>query len=189
MNLTQARNNDLGRKERFRVGRGPGSDAGKFCGRGIKGAQARSGYGVGLTYEGGQMPLFRRIPKRGFNNYEFADFFAPVNVQDIARKFSAGATVTEADLRKAGLVHGEAAGIKVLAKGALTVKLTLKVSRASAAAKAKIEAAGGSVEETNPVKPHKIRRGRRSKVAARLKAAANKAATKATKESKEETAG
>ncbi|MGH7144724.1 MAG: 50S ribosomal protein L15 [Planctomycetota bacterium] len=181
MNLTDARKNDLGLRKRFRMGRGPGSDAGKFCGKGIKGAQARSGYGVGLTYEGGQMPLFRRMPKRGFNNFEFADFFAPVNVVDAAKKFAAGATVTEEDLRKAGLVHGEAAGIKILAKGALTAALHFKVSRVSASARGKIEAAGGSVEETNPVKPHHIRKGRRSKVAAKLKAAAQKADKKGAK--------
>lgn len=182
MNLTQARNNDIGLKKRFRMGRGPGSDAGKFCGRGIKGAKSRSGYGVGLTYEGGQMPLFRRIPKRGFNNFEFATFFAPVNVQEVAKKFAAGATVTEEDLRKAGLFHGEATGVKILAKGALTAAFHFKVSRASASAKAKIEAAGGSLEETNPVTPHKIRRGRRSKVAAKLKAAEQKKTAKPKKD-------
>jgi large subunit ribosomal protein L15 len=182
MNLTQARNNDIGLTKRFRMGRGPGSDAGKFCGRGIKGAKARSGFGFGLTYEGGQMPLFRRMPKRGFNNFNFEDFFAPMNVQDVAKKFAAGATVTEEALREAGLVHGEAAGVKILAKGTLTIALHFKVSRASAAAKAKIEAAGGTLEETNPVKPHKIRRGRRSKVAARMKAASDKKSAKPKKE-------
>ncbi len=132
------------RHKKKRVGRGPGSGWGKTAGRGHKGQKSRSGAGFKPGFEGGQMPLVRRIPKRGFRN-EFKRAWAIVNLRDLAR-FPADSVVDEEVLRQAGLVKGKADGIKLLGQGEITVPLTVKVQAASAAAKARVEAAGGRVE-------------------------------------------
>jgi len=127
-----------------RLGCGESSGHGKTSGKGHKGQKARSGGSIRLGFEGGQMPLIRRIPKRGFNNTDFATVYAPVNVGDLQ-----DLKVTEIDekaLRAAGLVNGNWDGVKILGTGELTKKITVKASAVSEAAKKKIEAAGGTVE-------------------------------------------
>lgn len=131
-------------KDSFRRGRGIGSGNGKTAGRGHKGQKARSGGGVRPGFEGGQMPLTRRIPKRGFVNI-FGKTFVNVNLQAL-NKFDDGAVVDVEALRKAGLVKKTLDGVKVLGNGELTKKLTVKANAFSAAAKQKIEAAGGKAE-------------------------------------------
>lgn len=125
-----------------RIGRGPASGQGKTAGKGHKGQKARAGSGPRPGFEGGQMPLQRRIPKRGFNNI-FAKEIAIVNVSDICEKFEDGTVVDVAALIESGLVKKELDGVKVLGNGEVTKKLTVKVNAFSASAKAKIEAAGG----------------------------------------------
>ena len=132
------------RKERNRVGRGQGSGNGKTAGRGSKGQKARSGGGVRLGFEGGQTPLFRRLPKRGFQNINRKEY-AVVNLETLNR-FEDGQEVTAAVLVEAGIVKNEKDGIKVLANGKLERKLTVKANKFSQAAKKAIEAAGGTVE-------------------------------------------
>ena len=132
------------RKERNRVGRGQGSGNGKTAGRGSKGQKARSGGGVRLGFEGGQTPLFRRLPKRGFQNINRKEY-AVVNLETLNR-FEDGQEVTAAVLVEAGIVKNEKDGIKVLANGKLERKLTVKANKFSQAAKEAIEAAGGTVE-------------------------------------------
>ena len=133
------------RKARRRKGRGIGSGKGKTAGRGGKGQTARSGSSIRIGFEGGQMPLMRRIPKRGFNNAQFTTAYSPVNVGDL-NQFENGARVDETALRSVGLANGPVLGIKLLATGELTKKLTVVVSAISASARTKIEARGGSVE-------------------------------------------
>ncbi len=133
------------RKDVKRIGRGPASGQGKTAGKGHKGQKARAGRGPRPGFEGGQMPLQRRVPKRGFNNI-FAKEIAIVNVADLEERFEDGAVVDAEALIKAGLVKKELDGIKILAHGELTKKLTVKVNAYSEAAKAKIEAAGGTAE-------------------------------------------
>ena len=128
-----------------RIGRGAGSGQGKTAGKGHKGAKARSGYSRNPGFEGGQMPLQRRVPKRGFNNI-FRTEYAVVNLASLEEKFEANATVDAESIKACGLIKKELDGVKVLANGELTKALTVKVSAVSAAAKAKIEAAGGTVE-------------------------------------------
>lgn len=128
-----------------RIGRGAGSGQGKTAGKGHKGAKARSGYSRQAGFEGGQMPLQRRVPKRGFNNI-FRTEYAVVNLSSLEERFEAGATVDAESLKACGLIKKELDGIKVLAKGDLTKALNVKVKAVSEAAKAKIEAAGGTVE-------------------------------------------
>ena len=132
------------RKSRKRLGRGVGSGTGKTAGRGTKGLNSRSGGGVRPGFEGGQMPLHRRLPKRGFTNI-FKKQFAVINIRDLSR-FESGSTVDEAALIKAGLVKGKRDGIKLLGLGNIDYPLTVKVSQASRSAIEKIQAAGGSVE-------------------------------------------
>lgn len=127
-----------------RVGRGIGSGWGKTAGRGQKGQKARRNMHK-LGFQGGQMPMQRRLPKIGFNNVNFGTRFAPVNVGDL-EVFEAGAVVDEAALRQARIVRGRWDGVKLLADGELARKLTLKVDAISAAAKEKVEKAGGTVE-------------------------------------------
>ncbi|MBR3870417.1 MAG: 50S ribosomal protein L15 [Clostridia bacterium] len=127
-----------------RKGRGAGSGNGKTGGRGHKGQKARSGGGVRPGFEGGQMPLQRRLPKRGFKNI-FATKYAIINVSDL-EVFEAGSTVTVAELTEKGLVNKTYDGVKLLGNGEITKNITVKVSKASESAKAKIEAAGGKVE-------------------------------------------
>jgi large subunit ribosomal protein L15 len=131
---------------RKRVGRGPGSGHGKTAGRGEKGQKSRSGYTSSLGFEGGQMPLHRRLPKRGFTNI-FKKSHAVVNVSELER-FDNGATVDEQALRKAGLVKGQNDGIKILGDGKLTKKLTVHATKFSESARKQIEAAGGTCQET-----------------------------------------
>ncbi len=132
-------------KDRKRIGRGPGSGNGKTSGKGHKGQNARSGGGVRPGFEGGQLPLYRRLSKRGFNNYNFRTNYATVNVSDL-EKFAEGTVVTKELLIEAGLVKKELDGIKVLGNGKLTKKLTVKANKFSSAAKTKIENVGGTIE-------------------------------------------
>ena len=135
-------------KTAFRKGRGVGSGNGKTAGRGHKGQNSRAGGGVRLGFEGGQMPLFRRIPKRGFNNKNFACKFVEVNVSDL-EKFDDGTVIDAAFLKDQGVISYSNAmdGIRILANGELTKKLTVKAAGFSAGAKAKIEKTGGLAEE------------------------------------------
>ena len=135
---------DGSKKVAKRIGRGHGSGQGKTAGKGHKGQKARAGKGMRLGFEGGQMPLQRRIPKRGFNNI-FAKNIVTVNVGTL-NKFEDGAVVDTAALVEAGIVKNSFDAIKILSNGNLTKKLTVKVSAYSEAAKAKIEAAGGKAE-------------------------------------------
>lgn len=133
------------RHRRKRLGQGEASGHGKTSGRGGKGQTARSGSSIRIGFEGGQMPLIRRIPKRGFNNARHATRYLPVNLAALNR-FEDGARVDETALRSAGLANGRAAGIKILGDGELTRKLTVSAHAFSASAKAKIEAKGGACE-------------------------------------------
>ena|ERR1700677_914942 len=128
-----------------RLGQGESSGHGKTSGRGGKGQTARSGSSIRIGFEGGQMPLIRRIPKRGFSNTRFATTYISVNVRDL-NKFNDGAKVDETALRSIGLANGPGEGIKILGTGELSKKLTVSASAFSASAKAKIEAKGGTVE-------------------------------------------
>jgi len=128
---------------RKRLGQGESSGHGKTSGRGGKGQTARSGSSIRIGFEGGQMPLIRRIPKRGFNNARFTTQYLAVNVGHL-NKFEDGAKVDETALRALGLANGRAAGIKILGSGDLSKKLTVTASAFSASAKSKIEAKGGS---------------------------------------------
>ena len=127
------------------VGRGPGSGHGKTSGRGEKGQKARSGGGVHIWFEGGQTPLYKRLPRRGFSNARFATKYAVVNVSDLNR-FKDGEVVTPELLIESGLVKKELNGIKILGNGTLEKKLTVKANRFSSAAVTKIESAGGTAE-------------------------------------------
>ncbi len=133
------------RQDAYRKGRGAGSGNGKTAGKGHKGQKARSGGGVRPGFEGGQMPLARRVPKRGFNNI-FATKYVGINVSAL-NKFEDGSVVDEAAIVKAGLVKNTLDGIKILGSGELTKNLTVKVTAFSQTAKEKIEKAGGKAEE------------------------------------------
>ena len=132
------------KKDAKRIGRGHGSGQGKTAGKGHKGQKARSGKGIRAGFEGGQMPLQRRVPKRGFNNI-FAKEIVAINVGSL-EKFENGAIVDEQSLIKMGLVKNGFDGIKILGNGNLTKKLDVKVTAFSASAKEKIESAGGKAE-------------------------------------------
>ena len=132
-------------KERKRIGRGAGSGQGKTAGKGHKGQKARAGRGMRPGFEGGQMPLQRRVPKRGFNNI-FRDVVVTVNVADLEARFDNGAVVDVAALKDAGLVKNYFDSVKVLGNGELTKSLEVKVNAYSESAKQKIEAAGGKAE-------------------------------------------
>jgi large subunit ribosomal protein L15 len=136
---------------RKRLGQGESSGRGKTAGRGGKGQTARSGSSIRIGFEGGQMPLIRRIPKRGFNNARFATTYIPVNVESL-NAFDDGARVDEAALRKAGLVNGPGDGVKILGDGELSKKLTVVVNAFSASAKTKIEGKGGKCEVVKAAK-------------------------------------
>lgn len=133
-------------KKRKRVGRGDASGHGGTSGKGHKGQKARSGGKVRVGFEGGQMPMARRLPKRGFRN-PFREKFVAVNILDLCRKFSKGAVIDEAALLQSGIVKKEGSSIKILAKGEIDFPVTLKIARISQAAKNKITAAGGTIEE------------------------------------------
>ncbi len=145
MDLSTLTNATGARKKRKRVGRGPGSGTGKTCGRGHKGQKSRAGYSRRAGFEGGQMPLNRRIPKRGFYHEDRFECVI-VNLDTLEKAFEAGAEVTAATVAAAGLGEPGKGGVKILARGEISKKLTLKVDAISASARAKIEAAGGSVE-------------------------------------------
>ena len=132
-------------KENFRKGRGAGSGNGKTAGKGHKGQNARSGGGVRPGFEGGQLPLYRKLPKRGFNNSRFGKQYAVVNVESL-NKFADGDVVDFAALLNAGVIKNVFDGVKVLGEGELTKKLTVKAAVFSASAKEKIEAVGGKTE-------------------------------------------
>ena len=144
MKLHELKPAEGSRKERNRVGRGIGSGNGKTSGKGHKGQNARSGGGVRPGFEGGQNPLFRRLPKRGFTNINRKEY-AIVNLEALNR-FEDGAEVTAALLLETGIVSNEKAGIKVLGHGTLSKKLTVKAHKFSASAKEAIENAGGTIE-------------------------------------------
>ena len=132
-------------KKRCRVGRGQGSGKGKSAGRGQDGCGSRAGWTARGMAEGGQMPLFRRIPKRGFSNAQFRRTYNIVNVADLEDRFQAGDHVTRQSLREAGLVRSAQADVKILGRGELTKGLTVEVSRFSKSAMEKIVKAGGGV--------------------------------------------
>ena len=145
MELSNLKPKKGARHAKKRVGRGPGSGHGKTSSRGEKGQKSRSGYSGKRGFEGGQMPLHRRLPKRGFTNI-FKKDYAVVNVSDLER-FDNGASVDEAMLRQAGLVKGSHDGVKVLGDGELSKKLTVSATKFSKTAKESIEKAGGSCQE------------------------------------------
>ena len=132
-------------KEKFRKGRGAGSGNGKTAGKGHKGQNARSGGGVRPGFEGGQLPLYRKLPKRGFNNYRFGAKYAVINVQSL-NKFNNGDVVDCEALLAAGIINKCFDGVKVLGEGEIAKSLTVKAAVFSASAKEKITAAGGSAE-------------------------------------------
>ena len=132
-------------KEGFRKGRGAGSGNGKTAGKGHKGQNARSGGGVRPGFEGGQLPLYRKLPKRGFNNARFGKQYVVINVNSL-NKFNDGDVVDSAALLASGIINNVYDGVKVLGEGELTKKLTVKAAVFSASAKEKIEAVGGKSE-------------------------------------------
>ncbi|APT14243.1 50S ribosomal protein L15 [Lactobacillus jensenii] len=144
MKLHELKPAEGSRRSRKRVGRGTSSGYGKTSGRGQKGQLARQGGHTRPGFEGGQMPLFRTMPKRGFKNINRKEY-AVINLDDL-NKFENGSEVTIADLKAKGLVKKELSGVKLLANGELKVKVTVKVNKASKAAEEAVNAAGGSVE-------------------------------------------
>jgi large subunit ribosomal protein L15 len=145
MNLTDVRKAKIPRKKKFLVGRGESSGLGKTSGRGSKGQWARSGTSFRPYFEGGQMSIIRRIPKRGFNNKEFKTRFELIHLSDLSKHFEAGQTVDETSLREKGLLRRHYL-LKLLGDGTIDRKLTIKVHAASASAKEKVAKAGGTLE-------------------------------------------
>ena len=133
-------------KARKRVGRGPGSGMGKTATRGENGQKSRSGASIPAWFQGGQSPLYRRIPKRGFNNARFETRFATINVGKLNKLFNDGDVITPEVLKERGIIKKQLSGIKVLSAGVLDKKLTIKAQRFSTSAVTKIEAAGGKAE-------------------------------------------
>jgi large subunit ribosomal protein L15 len=155
MKLNEIRDNEGAHKRRMRVGRGPGSGKGKTSGRGVKGQKSRSGVAIG-GFEGGQMPLHMRMPKRGFNN-PFAKKLVEVNLWRIAQaieagKLDAGKPIDAAVLKAAGVIRRERDGVRLLGEGELKSKLEITVHSASASAAKAVEAAGGALTTTAKVK-------------------------------------
>ena len=146
MNLSDLNAIPMKRQRRKRVGRGPGSGNGKTAGRGTKGQKSRSGYSRRLGFEGGQMPLFRRIPKKGFTNSLFKVTYAIVNTGQL-NGFEDDTAIDLELLKSSGLVKKTAERVKILGKGALSRKVSIKANKFSATAKQMIEAAGGTAEE------------------------------------------
>jgi len=177
MILNQLRDNHGARSRHTRVGRGSSSGLGKTCGRGVKGAKARAGVSI-HGFEGGQMPLYMRLPKRGFHNH-FARDFSPINLGRIQAAIDSGllkneGTITGARLMEIGLVREARDGVRLLARGAVTAKLDLEVAGASLAAIDAVQKAGGSVKTTftKPVRLNK--KGQPGKRVQRRQAAAAK---------------
>ena len=133
-------------KARKRVGRGPGSGLGKTSGRGQKGQKSRSGVSIPAWFQGGQSPLYRRLPKRGFNNARYREEFATINLSDLNKYFNDGDVVSPEVLKERGIIKKQLCGVKVLGNGELEKKLTIKANRFSTAAVTKIESAGGKAE-------------------------------------------
>ena len=162
MKLNEIRNNPGAHKHKHKVGRGSSSGLGKTSGRGVKGAKARTGNGI-YGFEGGQMPLHMRMPKRGFRNI-FGTDFSEVNVGRIQKaidnkKLDVKTKITEEILRKAGLAHKSKDGIRLLGKGEITAKIDIEVAGVSASAKDAIEKAGGSVTTTYVKKVYENKKG------------------------------
>ncbi len=145
MKLNELMQNKGAKQERRRVGRGMGSGLGKTSGRGEKGQKARSGVSIKATFEGGQLPLYRRLPKRGFSNAPFKIKYAVINVSDLNR-FEDGTVVTKELLKESGLVKNQLDGVKVLGNGTLEKKLTIKADKFSREAIEKIEKSGSKYE-------------------------------------------
>ena len=145
MRLHELEKNPGAKQDKRRVGRGPGSGLGKTSGKGHKGQNARSGGGVRATFEGGQLPLYRRLPKRGFTNAKFKVEYAVINLKDL-NIFEDGTTVTPALLKETGLVKKQLDGIKVLGNGELTKNLTIQANKFTASALEKIEKSGSKAE-------------------------------------------
>jgi len=145
MKLHELEKNIGATSSRKRVGRGAGSGLGKTSGKGQKGQNSRSGGGVKATFEGGQLPLYRRLPKRGFSNFKFKTTYAVVNVGDL-NLFEDGTLVTPALLKEVGLANKELDGIKILGNGSLEKKLTIQAHKVSKSAVEKIEASGSKIE-------------------------------------------
>ncbi len=133
-------------KARKRVGRGPGSGMGKTATRGENGQKSRSGASISPWFQGGQSPLYRRIPKRGFNNARYTIRFATINLSDLNKYFKDGDVVTPEVLKEKGIIKKQLSGVKVLGNGELEKKLTIKAHRFSTKAVSKIESAGGKAE-------------------------------------------
>lgn len=145
MKLHELEKNIGATQAKKRVGRGPGSGLGKTSGRGQKGQKARSGGSINPVFEGGQLPLYRRIPKRGFKNHMFKTQYAVINVEDL-NIFEDGTVVTPALLKDTGIVKKQLDGIKVLGNGKLEKKLTIQANKFSTSAKEKIKEAGSKAE-------------------------------------------
>ena len=145
MKLNELQKNIGATHAKKRVGRGPGSGLGKTCGRGQKGQKARSGASINPVFEGGQLPLYRRIPKRGFKNARFKTVYGVINLADL-NKFEDGTVVTPALLKDTGLVKKQYEGIKVLGNGKLEKKLTIQANKFSESALEKIKEAGSKAE-------------------------------------------
>jgi large subunit ribosomal protein L15 len=145
MRLHDLKPNPGAKHRRKRVGCGESSGHGKTSGKGHKGQKARSGGSIRPGFEGGQMPLSRRLPKRGFNNKDFKTFYGVINLDTLEQRFEDGTAVNEKLLRGAALIRGSFDGVKVLGRGEVTKKFHLEVDSISASAKEKIEKAGGTV--------------------------------------------
>ena len=145
MKLNELKYNEGSKKAIKRLGRGSSSGTGKTSGRGQNGQNARSGGGVRVGFEGGQLPLYRRLPKRGFSNAMFKKNYAVINVSDL-NMFDDGTTVTPELLKEMGIIKKQLSGIKVLGNGSLEKKVNVRAHKFSDVAKEKIEAAGGKVE-------------------------------------------
>ena len=175
MKLNELRDNPGARKSRVRVGRGIGSGLGKTAGRGQKGQKSRSGVSV-WGFEGGQMPLHMRLPKRGFNNV-FAKDYAEVNVGAIQKAIDAGkldakGTLDHDALKAAGLARGGKDGVRLLGKGELKAKLALKIAGASKGAREAVEKAGGSIEMVERKNPAELAAAKKGTAKAKAKAEA-----------------
>ena len=150
MNLSTLSPRPGSKKRTKRLGCGESSGHGKTSGKGHKGQKARAGGTVRHGFEGGQMPIYRRLPKKGFNNIDFAIRYAIVNVSTLNERFDDGGEVNEGSLRAAGLVKGRHHGVKILGGGELSKKLTVSANKVSASAREKIEKAGGKVVDPAP---------------------------------------
>jgi len=151
MDLSELNRKVRAKKKRKRVGRGNGAGSGGTAGRGTKGQKSRAGYSRQLGFEGGQMPLYRRLPKRGFNNKKFATRFVPINVE-MLKRFESGAEIKIEDYKNKGIVKNYKDGIKILGGGEIDRPLTVTAHRFSKSAREKIEKAGGKCIELLPAK-------------------------------------